>query len=89
MDDTMSFGEQAYKLFIALPRGLLLPDTQLAILQVKMNDHLGNRGSDFIRLESAHELKTLSDAAAKAFIAVIPSLKQLPEPSVTDIASLL
>lgn len=85
----MSYGDQAYKLFMDLPRGLLLPDTQLVFLQNKMNEHLGNRGSAFIRLESAHDLKTLPDAAAIAVIAVMPTMKQTPTPSVGDIATLL
>jgi hypothetical protein len=89
MGDTMSYGEQAYRLFMDLPRGLTLPETQLASLQNKMNDHLGYRGSDFIRLESAHDLKTRPEAAAIAAIAVMPTMKQTPTPSVGDIASIL
>ncbi|MCE9586592.1 hypothetical protein K8R04_04765 [Candidatus Uhrbacteria bacterium] len=89
MGDVMSFGEQAYKLFMDLPRGLALPETLLAQLQNKMNDHLGYRGSAFIRLEDARDLKTLPEAAAIAAIAVMPTMKQLPTPSAGDIASML
>lgn len=89
MGDTMSFGEQAYKLFEELPLGLVLPETQLAQLQNRMNKLLGYRGAQFIRLSSPSDLKTLPDAAAKAALEVIPTLKQLATPKPEDIAGLL
>jgi len=89
MGDTMSFGEQAYQLFMALPGGLLGPETQLVILQNKMNERLGNRGLAFIRIEDARDLKTLPEAAAKAAVAIIPTLGQKAPPKPEDIAALL
>lgn len=89
MDDTKSLGEQAYGLFMGLPRGLVLPETLLAQLQVKMNERLGNRGSAWIRLEDARDLKSLPEAAAKAAIAIIPTMQQLATPTPEEIAALL
>jgi hypothetical protein len=89
MGDTMSFGEQAYELFSQLPRGLALPETQLAQLVNKINDHLGYRGKDCLRLYGPSELKSLPDAAAKAAIELIPTLRQLATPKPEDIAHLL
>jgi hypothetical protein len=89
MGDTMSFGEQAHKLFEELPRGLVLPETQLARLQNRMNESLGYRGNKFIRLYSPSDLKSLPEAAAKAAIDIIPTLEQLASPKLEDIAALL
>ncbi len=89
MGDQMSFGEQAYELFQKLPRGLVLPETQLAQLVNKINDQLGYWGKDCLRLYSSSELKSLPDVAAKAAIELIPTLRQLAAPKPEDIAHLL
>ena len=89
MGDTMSSGEKAYRLFMALPGGLLGPETQLVMLQNKMNERLGNRGPAFIRIEDASDLKKLPEEAAQAVIAIIHTLGQTAPPKPEDIAALL
>ena len=88
-DHRNSLGEQAYKLFEEIPSGLILPDTLLLKVTVAVNIALKAQGLPLIRLWRPSELKTLSEPAAIAAIAFIPTLRQLSEPTNSDIAKLL
>jgi hypothetical protein len=82
-------GEQAYALFMAIPPGLLLPDTLLLKVTVAVNVKLKALGLPLVRLWRPSELKMLSGPAAEAAVTFIPTLRQISVPSVSEIAKLL
>ncbi len=89
MDNQMSLGEQAYELFCKIPKGLILPEVYLLKVTTAINIELKAQSLPLIKLWSPAELKELPDMAAKVAIELIPTLKQLPIPTTSDIAKLL
>lgn len=89
MDNQTSLGEQAYKLFREIPSGLIMTENLLLRVTNAVNVELKAQGLPLIRLWSSAELKTLSEPAAKAAIAFIPTIRQIPLPTDAEIAKLL
>lgn len=84
-----SLGEQAYKLFCEIPAGLILSEVFLLEVTNVVNVALKVQGRPLVRLWKPSDLKALSDPAAIAAIAFIPTLKQVSLPTSSDIAGLL
>jgi len=89
MGDMMSFGQQAYELYMKFPVGLMGPEVVLLTLQNRVNETLKTRGLEAIKLESASDLLDLPEPAAKAALDIIKTMRQMSAPKEGDIAPLL